>query len=373
MDWDISQMFGGGKIEKNICGWCDKKRFLTFSNPPLKSMIQKVTQEGHPGIDSSSTRKIALISSFEDWMNTCSREFFVSYAHQSLHPSPIKLTYPRWKYFYPITTWLFAKDRTENLVSLQIWDDFQKLVKLSKTKMKDLSNSTVNEAKTIGKRLDGSKKWIKKKKKKMEMPGFDPGTFRMLSGRDTNFATPPFLEKLKQRLNVFHFQIPLTRKEVFHFEAVKRASSKKWEECPSRRRMTGSRVAVGEVEGLSWSTSLGWWDQISWFTPQRFNLCWRTRGTTKLSKKREDLFESWKEKWETDWRKQQKKSNPWLLNQSPGASFGQQGGAMRYLSYSVQVSLCSFVQRTWVPCSMRPGGSCGATSINCGLTFSNSL
>ena len=134
-----------------------------------------------------------------------------------------------------------------------------------------------------------------------------------------------------------------------------------------------SRVAVGQVEGLSWSTSLGWWDQISWFTPQRFNLCWRTRGTTKLSKKREDLFESWKEKWETDWRKQQKKSNLWLLNQSPGSSFGQQGGAMRYLSYSVRVSLCSFIQRTWVPCSMRPGGSCGATSINCGLTFSNSL
>ena len=31
-----------------------------------------------------------------------------------------------------------------------------------------------------------------REKKKMEMPGFDPGTFRMLSGRDTNFATPPF-------------------------------------------------------------------------------------------------------------------------------------------------------------------------------------
>ena len=221
--------------------------------------------------------------------------------------------------------WLFVKDRTENLVSLQIWDDFQKLVKLSKTKMKDLSNSTVNEAKTIGKWLldhlqsrfledsltsyqhelclhlhiypkrclelnvslrviadlqllernnneikanlmfglhylghcksfrwkdkkiplpaqsgpRRQQKVDKKEEKKMEMPGFDPGTFRMLSGRDTNFATPPFLEKLKQRLNVFHFQIPLTRKEVFHFEAVKRASSKKWEECPSRRRMTG--------------------------------------------------------------------------------------------------------------------------------------
>jgi hypothetical protein len=25
----------------------------------------------------------------------------------------------------------------------------------------------------------------------VEMPGFDPGTFRMLSGRDTKFATPP--------------------------------------------------------------------------------------------------------------------------------------------------------------------------------------
>ena len=25
----------------------------------------------------------------------------------------------------------------------------------------------------------------------MDMPGFDPGTFRMLSGRDTNFATRP--------------------------------------------------------------------------------------------------------------------------------------------------------------------------------------
>ena len=104
----------------------------------------------------SSTRKIALISSFEDWMNTCSREFSVSYAHQSSHPSPIKLTYPKMKIFlsnYP--DYLpRTEPKPENLaLSLQIWDDFRKLVKLSKTKMKDLSNSTVDEAKIIGKRL----------------------------------------------------------------------------------------------------------------------------------------------------------------------------------------------------------------------------
>ena len=48
-----------------------------------------------------------------------------------------------------------------------------------------------------GGRKRGGERW----KKKMDMPGFDPGTFRMLSGRDTNFATRPvvryFIENYK--------------------------------------------------------------------------------------------------------------------------------------------------------------------------------